>query len=129
MKKKIIKKILLTILGIAILIAICIFPYPALFMANSLPKQPEVSASEKRYFDKFRREHPWNEINRMYINVDSLERDIMIRNIPIDFSSKYRYTIEFITEDTACYYENYTPQVLFALRNTLKIASVQTHQI
>lgn len=111
MKKKIIIiKNLLSILGIIIFIAICVFPYPALFMANSLPKQPELSINEKKYFEKLKKEQSWNKIDRMYVNVDSLGEDIMIRNIPIDFSSKYRYGILFSTEDTACYYANCTFQ-------------------
>ena len=94
----------------AIIIGACIFPYPALFMGHSLPKQPELSLNEKFFFDKLKKEHPWSEIGRMYINIDSLGEDIKIRNIPIDFLSQYRYTIEFITEDTTCYYANYTLQ-------------------
>ncbi len=47
MKKKIIKRTLLVLLWTVIIIGACIFPYPALFMANSLPKQPELSTNEK----------------------------------------------------------------------------------
>ena len=110
MKKKIIKRTLLVLLWTVIIIGACIFPYPALFMANSLPKQPELSTNEKNYFDRLKKEMPWSKISRMYMNIDSLGEDIMIRNIPIDFSSKYTYTISLTTENVACYYANYTPK-------------------
>ena len=109
-KRKIIKRILVALIWTVIIIGVCIFPYPALFMGHSLPKQPELSRSEKFFFDKLKKEYPWSEIERMYTNVDSLGKDIMIRDIPIDFSSKYRYDILFSTEDTACYYANCTLQ-------------------
>ena len=114
MKKKIIKRTLLVLLWTAIIIAIYIFPYPAIFMANSLPKQPELSTSEKKYFEKLRKQS-WNEIDRMYMNIDSLGRDIMIRNIPIDFSSKYIYTISLGTEDTIFYFNNNTQEHAFTI--------------
>lgn len=110
MKKKIIKRVLVALIWTVIIIGVCIFPYPALFMGHSIPKQPELSRSEKFFFDKLKKEYPWSEIDRMYTNVDSLGEDIMIRDIPIDFSSKYRYGILFSTEDTACYYANCTFQ-------------------
>lgn len=104
--RTIIKIVLWIILGIVLFIGVCIFPYPALFMGNSLPKQPKLSSSEMRYFDKLKKENPWSKISRMYINVDSLGQDIMVRNIPIDFSSKFIYTIRFWTEDTVFYFAN-----------------------
>lgn len=109
-KRTIIRRVPWAILGIALFIGVCIFPYPALFSGNSLPKQPELSPSEKQYFDKFKNDNPWNEIGRMYVNVDSLGQDIMVKNRPIDFSNKYRYTLSLETEDTACYFANYTPE-------------------
>lgn len=72
MKKKIIKRTLLVLLWTVIIIGACIFPYPGLFMANSIPKQPELSISEKKYFEKLKKEQSWNKIDRMYVNVDSL---------------------------------------------------------
>ena len=105
-KRKIIKRILVALIWTAIIIGACIFPYPALFMGHSLPKQPELSLNEKFFFDKLKKEHPWSEIGRTYINIDSLGEDIMIRDIPIDFLSQYRYTIEFSTEDSTFYLAN-----------------------
>lgn len=110
MKKKVVNIVLWSIFGITLFVGVCIFPYPALFMGNTLPKQPELSPSEKQYFDKLKKENSWNEIGRMYVNVDSFGQDIMIKNRPIDFSNKYRYTLSLETEDTACYYANYTPE-------------------
>lgn len=109
-RRKIIKRILVTLFWTAIIIGVCIFPYRILFMGHSIPQQPELSLIEKRYFNKLKREQPWSEIDRMYFNLDSLGRSIWIRDIPIDFSSPYRYTIKFITNDTAFYYANSTFQ-------------------
>ncbi len=120
MKKKIIKRTLLVLLWTVIIIGACIFPYPGLFMANSIPKQPELSINEKKYFEKLKKEQSWNKIDRMYVNVDSLGEDIMIHNIPIDFSSQYRYAIEFITEDTTCYYANCTFSSAVCFANYIK---------
>lgn len=57
-KRRIINRVLWTLFGIVFFIGVCIFPYPALFMYNSIPKQPELSVSEKRYFDKLKKEQP-----------------------------------------------------------------------
>lgn len=115
MKNKIIKRTLLALFWIVIIVGACIFPYPALFMWNSLPKQPELSVSEKRYFDKLKREQPWSEIGRMYINLDSLGQDIMERNRLIDFSSKYSYTISLATENITFYFANNTQEHAFTI--------------
>lgn len=99
------KRALLVLLWTAIIIAICIFPYPALFMGNSLPKQPKLSISERKYFEKLKKEQPWNEINRMYANVDSTGMSIH-QPIPIDFDSEYLYYIQFVTKDSSFYFDN-----------------------
>lgn len=105
-KRTIIKRILWVVFGIILFIGVCIFPYPALFMVNSIPKQPELSTNEKKYFEGLKKEQSWSNINRTYMNVDSLGKGIMVRNIPIDFLSNYRYSIVFSTEDTLFYFSN-----------------------
>lgn len=119
MKKKIIKRILLALLWIAIIIGACIFPYPALFMGNSLPKQPKLSISEKKYFDRLKREQPWSKIERMYFNVDSVGESIHQR-IPIDFNSKYLYYIQFITKDSTFYFANNSREYAIAFAQYIK---------
>lgn len=107
-QSSIINRVMWIIFGIMLFIGACIFPYPALFMSNSLPRQPELSKNEVRYFEQLKKEHLWSDISRMYINVDSLGQDVMIKNKPVDFSTKYRYSAEFLTKDSLLYYAHNT---------------------
>ena len=120
MKKKIIKRIPSALIWTAIIIGACIFPYPALFMGHSLPKQPELSLNEKFFFDKLKKEHPWSEIGRMYINIDSLGNEIWIHDIPINFNSKYVYCICLETRDSTFYSANCTQESALALAKHIK---------
>ena len=120
MKKKIIKRTLLVLLWTVIIIGVCIFPYPALFMANSIPKQPELSLHEKLFFDSLKKEQPWSKIRRMYSNIDSLGNEIWIHDIPINFNSQYVYCICLATQDSTFYSANCTRESALALAKHIK---------
>lgn len=119
-KRKIIKRILVAVLWIAIIVGACIFPYPALFMGHSLPRQPNLSVNEKLFFDQLRKEYSWSEISRMYCNIDSIGEEIWIHDIPIDFKARYVYCIRLETQDTLIYYANSTQENALAMAKYIK---------